>query len=125
MSSAVAELRNALARLNTHRSEIDSRIAALNGALRSLGGSLGPGISAARAASAGRDGRGRARRGSLKHYILRVLQGGGVMAVKDVTVGVRKSGFRTRNKTLAKSVGTTMASMPEVAKVGRGRFRLK
>jgi hypothetical protein len=47
------------------------------------------------------------------------------MAVKDITEGVRRGGYETRNKTLAKSVGIALTQMPEVDKVGRGLFRLK
>jgi uncharacterized C2H2 Zn-finger protein len=69
---------------------------------------------------------GRVRRGSLKYYVERVLHAGsGPMAVKDVTIGVRKAGFKSKNKTLAKSVGIAMSQMRNVAKVSRGVFRLK
>ena len=65
------------------------------------------------------------RPGSLKSVITTVLTGKGIMAVKDITAGVLKAGYKTRNKTLAKSVGIALAEMKNVAKIGRGRFRLK
>lgn len=46
------------------------------------------------------------------------------MAVKDVTEGVMKSGFKTKNKTLAKSVGIALTQMPMISKLGRGMFEL-
>jgi len=45
------------------------------------------------------------------------------MAVKDITKGVVRSGYKTKNKTLAKSVGIALTEMPTVEKVGRGQFR--
>ena len=70
---------------------------------------------------------GRAPRpGSLKAYILDVMShGGGTMAVKDITSGVLDAGYKTKNRTLAKSVGIALTEMKNVAKVGRGKFRLK
>jgi hypothetical protein len=79
-------------------------------------------VAAGRRPRAGRRG---ARQGSLKDFIGRVLSGHGVMSVKEITAGVRKAGYKTRNKTLSKSVGIALAQMPGVEKVDRGQFRLK
>ncbi|MFQ5807844.1 MAG: C2H2-type zinc finger protein [Phycisphaerae bacterium] len=108
--------------LLAERAHVASQIDAIDQALAAVG--------AATRAPVGRPARGRGgagpRRGSLKFYIDRVLRSfGGAMAVKDVTVAVRKAGFRSKNKTLAKSVGIAMSQMPNVAKVSRGTFRLK
>ena len=66
------------------------------------------------------------RRGSLKYYVDRVLRARGrAMAVKDVTAAVQRAGFKSKNKTLGKSVGIAMSQMPNVRKVSRGTFRLK
>jgi len=100
---------------------LDSKIAAIEQALSALHGRLpsGPRPAAARGRAAGRY-----RAGSLKDYILRVLSGGQTMAVKDITESVTRAGYQSRNKTLAKSVGIALAQMPELTKVGRGRYRL-
>ncbi len=45
------------------------------------------------------------------------------MTVKDVTTAVRKAGYKSKNKTLDKSVGVALSEMPGVKKVGRGTFR--
>jgi hypothetical protein len=115
--------------LAAQRSDIDSKIAAIRQAIRAMGGaaSVGSPAAAVRVAAAG-PGRGRhgPRPGSLKEYIVKVLSAaGGAMAVKDITAGVLKAGFKTRNKTLAKSVGIALTDTPGVVKVGRGRFRLR
>ena len=47
------------------------------------------------------------------------------MQVKDIASAVVRAGYKTRNQTLAKSVGLALASMPEVEKVGRGAYQLR
>jgi hypothetical protein len=69
---------------------------------------------------------GRHRPGSLKDFIVRVLSAAsGPMSVKDIAAGVLEAGYKSKNRTLAKSVGIALAQMPEVARVRRGVFRLK
>jgi uncharacterized C2H2 Zn-finger protein len=108
--------------LLAQRAQVISKIDAIDKALAAMGGTARV---PARKPARGRRGR-TMRPGSLKSYIQRVLQGhGGAMAVKDVTAGVLSAGFRTKNKTLAKSVGIALGQMPTVRKVSRGMFRLK
>jgi hypothetical protein len=102
--------------------QVAAQIEAIDRALAALG--------AAARTPAARPTRGRGgaglRRGSLKYYVERVLRArGGAMAVKDVAAAVRKAGFKSKNKTLGKSVGIAMTQMPNVRKVSRGVFRLK
>ena len=124
MSSAVSTLQAYRRTLSAQREDLDQQIQKIDGALEAMGigavrvGTRGPGRPA-RAAAGG------SRPGSLKSQIERVLSGGNIMAVKDITTGVLKAGYKTRNKTLAKSVGIALAEMPNVAKVARGRFRLR
>ncbi|NLG43035.1 MAG: hypothetical protein GX547_07310 [Phycisphaerae bacterium] len=118
--------------LIAQRAALDEQLAALDTALSAMGrrpmpvrpAAGGPALRAGerrpRGVATGR------RSGSLKEHIARVLSAtGGPMAVKDITEGVRRGGYETRNKTLAKSVGIALTQMPEVDKVGRGLFRLK
>ena len=108
--------------LVARRAELDSHVNEIDRALSVLGTVSRP--VAARAAGVPR-GAG-SRRGSLKHFIERVLSAGkGPMAVKDTTAAVLKAGFKTKNKTLAKSVGIALSQMPNVVKVSRGQFRLR
>jgi uncharacterized C2H2 Zn-finger protein len=108
--------------LVARRAELDSRVNAIDRALAALGAVSRP--VAARAARAPRSAG--SRTGSLKYFIERVLSAGkGPMAVKDTTAAVLKAGFKTRNKTLAKSVGVALSQMANVVKVSRGRFRLR
>lgn len=137
---ALSGLQSYLARLRSERTAIDQRIASIDAAVRSIGAggrtkpaaapapSRPAGAPAARATRRiGRAGPGRRPPGAtLKDFIVRVLgANGGVMAVKDIASAVRRAGFPTKNKALAKSVGNALAKMSNVARVGRGKFRLK
>jgi hypothetical protein len=108
--------------LLAQRAQVTSQIDAIDKALAAMGATI--------RTTGRRPGRGRrvgkTRPGSLKSYVERVLRTrGGAMAVKDVTAGVLRAGFKTKNKTLAKSVGIALSQMPAVRKVSRGTFRLK
>ncbi len=130
--SVMQNLTQAREELIAQRAALDEQLAALDTALSAMGrrpmpvrpAAGGPALRAGerrpRGVATGR------RSGSLKEHIARVLSAtGGPMAVKDITEGVRRGGYETRNKTLAKSVGIALTQMPEVDKVGRGLFRLK
>jgi hypothetical protein len=120
-------LRGAVAGLNAYRQRLAGDRAALEGKISAIDNALSAmgGVAVSGPAGRGRRGVGRVRAGSLKEYVGRVLTGRGVMAVKDITTGVLKAGYKTKNKTLSKSVGIALTQMPGVSKVGRGRFKLK
>ena len=125
--SAISGLSAYRNHLLAQRDDVDQRIAAIDNALVAMGSAARPGRPAGIGPGPG-PGRGRhgPRKGSLKEYIGKVLAAkGGVMAVKDITAGVLKIGYRTKNKTLAKSVGIALTEMPRVRKVGRGQFSFK
>ncbi|MGE0479586.1 MAG: hypothetical protein AB7Q17_03840 [Phycisphaerae bacterium] len=139
-SSLVGAMEAAFSDLHAQRSALDAQIGALDAALAALRGGAPRAAAARGPRKAGRPARaaakakprGRATRaasgvraGSLKDYIQRVLSAGTPMSVKDITTGVTKSGFKTKNKTLATSVGIALANMPSVARVSRGVFKLK
>lgn len=114
--------------LAARRAQLDSQIRGIDQALSALGASARPRTRrAARVRRAARGRRGaRPRKGSLKDFIGNVLRvRKGPVAVKDVTAAVLKAGFKTKNKTLAKSVGIALSQMPGVMKVSRGLFRLR
>ncbi len=121
-TGALREIRVYRQTLVARRAELDSRVNAINRALAALGTVSRP--VAARAARVPRSAG--SRKGSLKHFIERVLSAGrSPMAVKDTTAAVLRAGFKTKNKTLAKSVGIALSQMPNVVKVSRGQFRLR
>jgi hypothetical protein len=122
VGSAVSSLQALYAELLAQRAGLDGQLAAVAGALRAIGTTVAAPRAAALRVSGG--GRGGWRTGSLKAHIAQVLRGGGVLAVKDITSGVMKSGYKTKNKTLAKSVGIALTEMRGVVKVGRGQFKL-
>ena len=87
---------------------------------------LGAGAPAWKAPAGKQHGATVYRSGTLKAHIQSVLQArGGEMAVKEVTAAVRKSGYKSKNKTLDTSVGIELAGMPGVMKIRRGVFRLR
>jgi len=124
IDSVVAGLQKYRDELVNQRAGLDAQIQAVEQALSAMGTAAGP----APRRAAGRPRRATAggyRAGSLKDCIADVLSGGGVMAVRDITDGVLKAGYKTKNKTLAKSVGIALTEMKNVTKVGRGRFKAK
>jgi uncharacterized Ntn-hydrolase superfamily protein len=129
MDAAVNGLSAYHGELIAQRNVLDTQIQAVEQALQVLGApSAAP--RAATTAAGRRPGRrsraaAKVRPGSLKSYILDVMAGGGVMAVKDITAGVLAAGYKTTNQTLAKSVGIALTELSGVEKVGRGRFRLR
>jgi hypothetical protein len=137
-------LQSALQALVAQRSQIDRKIGELEGILRGLGSLAvvrrgpgrppgsgrgpgrppGSGRGPGRPRGSGRRGGG-PREGSLKDVILKVLSNAGEpMKVADISDAVLKSGYSTKNKTLAKSVGIALAGMDGVKKVGRGLYRI-
>lgn len=129
-SAALSGLQSYHGSLMAERDRIDKEIMAIEDAMGVMQGSGitrraagGPGR---RAGGGGAGGGGGMRSGSLKEFIYNVLSSRGEpMAVKDITQAVLDSGYQTRNKTLAKSVGIALAEMPEAQKVGRGLFKAK
>jgi hypothetical protein len=119
LQTAINGLNQYRQRLLDERTAIDERLSAIDSALQAMG-TAPPAPRGRRAGGPGR----RPRAGSLKDYIRRVMAGGGVMSVKDITEGVLRAGYKTRNKTLAKSVGIALTQMGDVRKVRRGQFRM-
>jgi hypothetical protein len=108
--------------LTDRRAEIDGQIMAIEQALGAFG--VGSAKAARPTSKASRSGG--AREGSLKDYVGRVLAASGsAMMVKDIAAAVVKSGYKTKNKTLATSVGLALADMGSVKRVSRGQYRLK
>lgn len=124
LASAIANMQAAHAQLLVQRTELDAQIAALDAALATMGAAGARAVAPRVGRPPGRPAATGFRSGSLKDYIARVLQGRGVMAVKDITDAVQRFGYKSKNKTLAKSVGIALTEMPSVSKVGRGKFRM-
>jgi len=117
---AIHELRAFRDALAAQRAQMDAQLAAVDGAVSALGGSAG----GAQVSASGR--RPGVRKGSLKEFVQRVLRTHrGPKSVKDITAAVRAAGYRTKNKTLDKSVQTALMSMPGVVRVARGLYRLR
>ena len=104
-------MEDALRMLMEQRDSLDTRIKAIQNALRTL-----------RATDPLPDPNP-PRSGSLASYIERVLASGRAMTVKEITEAVLQAGYVSRNKTLAKSVGALLGKMPGVTRVARGQYR--
>lgn len=116
--------------LQAYRSDLIGRQAGLQAEIDGLGaaiaamggsGTVGPGRP--KASVGGGRGRRGARPGSLKSYILRVMKKGSQMAVKDIAVAVKRSGYSTNSSNFANQVSNALAQMGELTKVERGRYR--
>ena len=118
MGQALSSLKGYVAELMTQRSQLDAQIQAVEQALRVMGAPAPHAVAAPAPRGPRKGGRGRGpRAGSLKEF--------GVMSVAAITDGVRAAGYKTKNKTLAKSVGIALTQLPGARKVSRGKFRLK
>ena len=129
VTDAVAQLTQVRDNLLEQRATLDDQIAKVDKALTAMDAPWSSGgarrSATARPARSRRPTRGR-RSGSLKECIAKVLTGPrGAMTVKDITAAVLKSGYRSKNKTLAKSVGIALTQMKDMTKVRRGVFRKK
>lgn len=112
--------------LTAQRAEIDAQITAIEQALGAFGAATARSAAAPHRAAAPSSRPNGPRPGSLKDFIGRVLSSSGSpMMVKDIASAVVKAGYKTKNKTLATSVGLALADMRNVKKVSRGKYRLK
>ncbi len=126
-AGVVASLQGARGELLAQRDALENQISALDAALAAFGAAAAGGSYSARRAGGGGAAGARTegvRSGSLKEFLIRVLSAaGGEMSVKDITAGVLRAGYKTRNQTLAKSVGIALTQTPGIKKVGRGKFK--
>ena len=121
LGGLVGSLRAYRTGLWAQRNQLDEQVAAIDTALVALGHPVQSPTGISR-----RGGRGAGPRpGSLKDFVGRALSPSRTMAVKDITATVRRAGYKSKSKTLGKSVGVALADMPNVVKVGRGQYRLR
>ncbi len=122
LAGAVGQLRAYQDELAGQRAQIEAQLAAVESALSALGATAS--VATRRVTTRGRGAA--ARQGSLKDHIARVLGArSGPMAVKDVAAAVLKAGYKSRDKTLAHTVGKLLAAMPNTVRVARGQYRLR
>ena len=115
----LSDIRAARDELATQLGALDQLLATLDGAAPSP--MAGPALKGHRIPG----GHNGARDGTLKSYIERVLRATRrPMRRAEVTAAVLKAGYQSSNKTLAKSVGVALRTMPGVKKIGRGVFRV-
>lgn len=113
------------------RTQVDQQIASLDQIIAGFGGigsTSAPASGTKRGPGRPRGSKGASghRPGSLKDVILKVMsRNGKPMAVKDIADRVVKSGYKSKNKTLSKSVGIALLDMKAVKKISRGTYALK
>lgn len=67
----------------------------------------------------------RGRPGSLRQVIVKVLrQRSQPQSPQEITVAVRKAGYKTKSEHLTKSISNTLPQLAEVRKVGRGLYQI-
>lgn len=104
---------------------LDTAMAAIGGSVPHAAAVGGAGVvRARRGRPPGSGSKGGHRSGSLKGFIVRSMQGGGEMAVKDIANRVKKMGYQTTSASFANQVSNALAKMDEVTKAGRGRYHL-
>ncbi len=112
------------AELVEQRNELQSKIDQATAALDAMGSTPTPPRPAARTTDRRANAGGRRKRkGSLKVYILDVLDKGGQMAVKDIAAAVRRAGYKTNSANFGNQVSNALAQMDEVTKLERGRYQ--
>jgi len=126
LPALVANLRSAHSGLILQRTTVDSQITAIENALRALQVSPGGGRISRAARGAGKGGGRRGiRPGSLTDRVQKILASNPEpMRVMEITAAVRRGGFKTKNKTLDKSVGITLRNLPGIVRAGRGLYSL-
>lgn len=140
--SLVGQMRTYQAALLSQRSSLESQIAGIEAAIGALGGisssgrpafKRGPGrprtigVTTPRPMSAPKIGRpmgSRARAGSLKENIVKVLrQAGKGLTVQEIASSVKASGYTTKSANLSKAVSNALPGLKIVRRVGRGVYR--
>ena len=117
----ISEMQAYLRDLSTRRAALDAEMAAITTALEAMGRAV-PGAKARR--GPGRPPGGRMRPGSLKDFIVRVLKQRSPMGPSEITAAVRKAGYKSTAKDLAKAVSNSLPEIKIVKKAGFGIYRI-
>lgn len=116
--------------LLAQRNSLDSEIDGLARAMDALGGSAGTARSTAsrkvgRPVGSGRPRGAGPRAGSLKSFIVKVLnQVSKPLSPNDIGVRVVKAGFKTKAKDITKAVSNTLPQLGNVKRIGFGMYKL-
>lgn len=106
------------------RDQIDVELSALGGALSALGSASRSPVRVG-APKRGRKAGG-AREGSLKSYIVKVLERQSTPATpKEIASKVLRSGYQSRAKDLTKAVSNALPELKKIKKVGFGKYSLR
>ncbi len=117
----LGDVRTWRAELAARQAELANQVAALDQLLAVLDG-----VAPKAATTPGPRGRsrGRVRQGPLKSFVVRVLRAARrPMRRIEIADAVLKAGYKSRDKTFAKSVGVALRTVPGVKKLGRGVYQ--
>ncbi len=111
--------------LLAQRSSLDAQIDAFARAMETIGAATPTGVTRRVRKKRGRPVEAVGRPGSLKSYIVRVLrQSSKPMSLQDIGTRVKKAGYKTKTKNVAKAVSNTLPGLKIVKRVGYGKYQL-
>ncbi len=111
--------------LLTQRLSLDAQIDAFARAMETIGAATPKNNTRRAGNKRGRLVEAVGRPGSLKSYIVRVLrQSSKPMSLQDIGTRVKKAGFKTKAKDVAKAVSNKLPGLKIVKRVGYGRYQL-
>lgn len=118
------EMQGYYGELVAQRTSLDSQISAVGQAIKVMGVAM-PSALTRRGVKRGRPVATRARAGSLKDYIERVLrQRSKPLSPRNIGAIVIKAGFKTKAKDITKAVSNTLPQMKNIKKAGFGMYQL-
>ncbi len=111
--------------LLTQRTSLDAQIDAFARAMETIGAATPTRVTRRVGKKRRRPVEAVGRPGSLKSYIVRVLrQSSKPMSLQDIGTRVKKAGYKTKAKDVAKSVSNKLAGLKSVKRVGYGKYQL-
>ncbi len=131
-STAVNGSEGIIDAMQTHHSELlvqrlslDAQIDAFARAMETIGAATPTGRTRRAGKKRRRPVEAVGRPGSLKNYIVRVLrQSSKPMSPQDIGTRVKKAGYKTKTKNVAKAVSNTLPGLKIVKRVGYGKYQL-
>ena len=122
-AGVLASLRTYHEELSAQVTALDSQMNAVAGAMQALGTTPSPRVARPLKKRGGGGDGGRA--GSLKDFIVRALrQVSTPQSPRQIAARVKKIGYKSKAKDLAKAVGNALPLMKRVKKVGFGKYRV-
>ena len=111
--------------LLAQRTSLDAQIDAVAQAIEGIGAATPRGRTPRASKKRGRPVQAVGRPASLKNYIVRVLrQSSNPMSLQEIGTRVKKSGYKTKTKDLAKAVSNALPGLKHVKRAGHGKYQM-